>query len=163
MGNVHSKKRKERPSIIRPIEDENEYSNTTATSINSILISHDQQKAIAVQQVDYPFPNSNMHSSPPPQPQTATQPPTTDQEINEDTVTSFNQMSLSSQNQLTASSAQSFGRNLDIDECINRLLEVGSSGKYHKSICFRNSEIVAICKAVQEVFMSQPVSSTARL
>lgn len=32
-------------------------------------------------------------------------------------------------------------------------------GKIHKSVCFRNSEIAAICKAAQEVFLSQPVSA----
>ncbi|OAC99957.1 hypothetical protein MUCCIDRAFT_40924 [Mucor lusitanicus CBS 277.49] len=69
---------------------------------------------------------------------------------------SANQISINSQNQLTTSSAQSFGRNLDVDECINRLIQVGTSGKVTKSICFRNSEIVAICRAVHEVFMSQP-------
>jgi serine/threonine-protein phosphatase PP1 catalytic subunit len=150
MGNVQSKKRKERPSIIRPeLPADNEYSNTTATSISSILISQKQEAATQQMQHNNPFPNSIQ--SPP-------MPPTKDIDVNEDTLTSFNQMSLSSQNQLTASSAHSFGRNLDIDECINRLLEVGASGKISKSICFRNSEIVAICRAVQEVFMSQPVS-----
>lgn len=53
---------------------------------------------------------------------------------------------------------RSIGSNLDIDECINRLLEVGMSGKIHKSVCFRNSEIAAICRAAQELFMSQPAS-----
>ncbi|CAO3651295.1 unnamed protein product [Cunninghamella echinulata] len=51
---------------------------------------------------------------------------------------------------------RSVGRNLDIDECIDRLIEVGKSGKVSKSICFKNSEIVAICRAVQDIFLSQP-------
>ncbi|CAO3594452.1 unnamed protein product [Absidia cylindrospora] len=67
-----------------------------------------------------------------------------------------NQLTFTSQNQLTATSMQSVGRNLDIDECIDRLLEVGRSSKIHKSICFKNSEIVAICRAAQEIFLSQP-------
>jgi hypothetical protein len=47
MGNVLSKKRKERPSIIQPeLPADNEYSNTTTTSINSILISQKQEAAI---------------------------------------------------------------------------------------------------------------------
>lgn len=71
----------------------------------------------------------------------------------------LSQLTVSSQNQLTATSMRSIGSNLDLDECINRLLEVGMSGKISKSVCFRNSEIVAICKAAQEVFMSQPVCS----
>jgi serine/threonine-protein phosphatase PP1 catalytic subunit len=68
-----------------------------------------------------------------------------------------NQLTFTSQNQLTATSIRSIGWNLDIDECISRLLDVGSKNKISKSICFRNSEIVAICRAAQEVFLSQPV------
>jgi serine/threonine-protein phosphatase PP1 catalytic subunit len=63
-------------------------------------------------------------------------------------------------NQMTVTSMRSFGKNIDIDECISRLIEVGSGAKIPKSICFRNSEIVAICRAAQEVFLSQPVSNT---
>jgi serine/threonine-protein phosphatase PP1 catalytic subunit len=58
---------------------------------------------------------------------------------------------------LTATSLRSIGWNLDIDECINRLLDIGTKTKVPKSICFRNSEIVAICRAAQQVFLSQPV------
>lgn len=150
MGNSHSKKNKDRPSVIRPADSstpDNEYSNTTATSINSILISH-KENSYKPPVNEYPFPNSikdsennNYHDE------------------HQDTVTSMNEMSLSSQNQLTVTSMRSFGKNLDIDECINRLLEVGTSGKITKSICFKNSEIVAICRAAQEVFLSQPVST----
>ncbi|KAI9311253.1 Metallo-dependent phosphatase-like protein [Dichotomocladium elegans] len=68
----------------------------------------------------------------------------------------LNQLTISSQNQLTTTSIRSIGSNLDIDECIKRLLEVGADGKVHKSVCFRNSEIAAICRAAQEVFLSQP-------
>lgn len=146
MGNVHSKKNKHRPSVIRTDSTpENEYSNTTATSINSILVSSssipvDIKKPVS----EYPFPNSlNSVSS----------------INNEDTIHSINQSSLSSENQLTTNSLYTFGKNLDIDECISRLIEVGRSGKVTKSICFKNSEIVAICRAVQEVFLCQPVSS----
>lgn len=149
MGNVNSKKQKHRPSVIRTDSTpDNEYSNTTATSISSILVSHPNNAPIDISQQnapapEYPFPNSinSVHSA-----------------TNEDTINSFNQLSLSSENQLTANSMNSFGKNLDVDECINRLLEVGKSSKVSKSICFKNSEIVAICRAVQEVFMSQPVS-----
>jgi serine/threonine-protein phosphatase PP1 catalytic subunit len=69
------------------------------------------------------------------------------------------QLTITSQNQLTATSMRSVGWNLDIDECIGRLLEVGRNAKVPKSICFKNSEIVAICHAAQEVFASQPVSA----
>lgn len=64
---------------------------------------------------------------------------------------------VNSQNQLTATSLRSIGWNLDIDECIHRLLDIGLKTKVPKSICFRNSEIVAICRAAQQVFLSQPV------
>jgi hypothetical protein len=67
-----------------------------------------------------------------------------------------NNNTIHSQNQLTATSLRSIGWNLDIDECINRLLDIGTKTKVPKSICFRNSEIVAICRAAQQVFLSQP-------
>ncbi|CAO0801835.1 unnamed protein product [Mucor circinelloides] len=169
MGNVHSKKHKRRPSVIRADSDipDNEHSNTTATSMNSILVNHNnssntgnpnptdmsQQHQPDARNEAYPFPNAMS----PRNTTENTQSPGNDYEdLNQDTVMSANQISLSSQNQLTTSSAQSFGKNLDVDECINRLIEVGTSGKVTKSICFRNSEIVAICKAVLDVFMSQP-------
>ncbi|RCH79534.1 serine/threonine protein phosphatase Pzh1 [Rhizopus stolonifer] len=77
-------------------------------------------------------------------------------ENGEDSIHSGNQSTFCSQTQMTATSTRSFGSNLDIDECICRLLEVGSRYKVPKSICFRNSEIVAICRAAQQVFLSQP-------
>ncbi|KAL7311557.1 serine/threonine protein phosphatase Pzh1 [Mucor circinelloides] len=169
MGNIHSKKHKRRPSVIRADNDipDNEHSNTTATSMNSILVNHSnssntgnpnptdmsQQHQQDSRNEANPFPNAIL----PRNTTENTQSPGNDYEdLNQDTVMSANQISLSSQNQLTTSSAQSFGKNLDVDECINRLIEVGTSGKVTKSICFRNSEIVAICKAVLDVFMSQP-------
>ncbi|CAO3647695.1 unnamed protein product [Mucor hiemalis] len=145
MGNAHSKKNKDRPSVIRPDNTpDNEYSNTTATSINSILKTHtpNNNNDYKTPVNEYPFPNSLNEND--------------NNEEHQDTITSMNEMSLSSQNQLTVSLMRSFGKNLDIDECINRLLEVGTSGKITKSICFKNSEIVAICRAAQEVFLSQP-------
>ncbi|KAF1800731.1 serine/threonine-protein phosphatase PP-Z1 [Mucor lusitanicus] len=158
MGNLHSKKRKERPSVIRADNDipDNEYSNTTATSMNSILVNHNSNMTdMPRQQQDDSFPNAMSPRSPTEHlmsPSSASN----NEDLNQDTVMSANQISINSQNQLTTSSAQSFGRNLDVDECINRLIQVGTSGKVTKSICFRNSEIVAICRAVHEVFMSQP-------
>ncbi|KAI9252087.1 serine/threonine-protein phosphatase PP-Z1 [Sporodiniella umbellata] len=77
-------------------------------------------------------------------------------ETREGSVYSNHQSTFYSQTQLTTNSTRSFGSNLDIDECIHRLLEVGSRYKVPKSICFRNSEIVAICRAAQQVFLSQP-------
>ncbi|KAK7694693.1 serine/threonine protein phosphatase Pzh1 [Cerrena zonata] len=45
---------------------------------------------------------------------------------------------------------------LDIDDMIQRLLDVGYTGKASKSLCIKNQEIVAICQAAREVFLSQP-------
>ena len=80
------------------------------------------------------------------------------EQLNENVLSNeLTQLTVSDQNQLTATSMRSIGSNLDIDECIKRLLDVGMGGKIHKSVCFRNSEIIAICRAAQEVFLSQPV------
>ena len=45
---------------------------------------------------------------------------------------------------------------LDIDDMIQRLLDVGYTGKVSKSLCLKNTEIVAICQTAREVFLSQP-------
>ncbi|KAF9905177.1 hypothetical protein EC991_001939 [Linnemannia zychae] len=45
---------------------------------------------------------------------------------------------------------------VDIDEMISKLLDAGYSGKIAKNICLRNNEIVYICHAAREVFLSQP-------
>ncbi|KAF8761628.1 Phosphatase PPZ [Rhizoctonia solani] len=47
-------------------------------------------------------------------------------------------------------------RTIDIDDMINRLLDVGYSAKVNKSVCLKNNEITAICQAAREVFLSQP-------
>lgn len=150
MGNVPSKKRKDnRPSIVRDVPD-NEQSIATATSVNSILVNSSIQRnkvPANITTAQNTFKNtagSGGAISPP-------YSPTSDS----------NQLTFTSQNQLTATSIRSIGWNLDIDECISRLLDVGVKNKVPKSICFRNSEIVAICRAAQEVFLSQPVSSTS--
>lgn len=44
----------------------------------------------------------------------------------------------------------------DIDEMIQRLLDVGYTGKVSKSLCLKNAEITAICVAARDVFLSQP-------
>ncbi len=148
MGNVASRKRKDnRPSIVRSEVPDNELSNATATSVNSILVNSSIQKGKGVPTniitAQNTFKNATGAISPPYSPTT-----------NENN----NQLTFSSQNQLTATSIRSIGWNLDIDECIHRLLDVGVKNKVPKSICFRNSEIVAICRAAQEVFLSQPVN-----
>jgi serine/threonine-protein phosphatase PP1 catalytic subunit len=45
---------------------------------------------------------------------------------------------------------------LDVDDYIQRLLDVGYTGKVSKSLCLKNPEIVAICQASREIFLSQP-------
>ncbi|TFK77116.1 phospho protein phosphatase PPZ [Pluteus cervinus] len=47
-------------------------------------------------------------------------------------------------------------KQLDIDDMIQRLLDVGYTGKVSKSLCLKNAEITAICHAAREVFLSQP-------
>ncbi|PCH33671.1 phospho protein phosphatase PPZ [Wolfiporia cocos MD-104 SS10] len=47
-------------------------------------------------------------------------------------------------------------KQLDIDDMIQRLLDVGYTGKVSKSLCLKNAEISAICQAAREVFLSQP-------
>ncbi|KAL0250291.1 serine/threonine-protein phosphatase PP-Z1 [Cryptococcus tetragattii IND107] len=45
---------------------------------------------------------------------------------------------------------------LDIDNMIQRLLEAGYSGKVTKSPPLKNAEIMSVCAAAREVFLSQP-------
>ncbi|KAF9237342.1 Metallo-dependent phosphatase-like protein [Melanogaster broomeanus] len=47
-------------------------------------------------------------------------------------------------------------KQFDVDDMIQRLLDVGYTGKVSKSLCLKNTEIAAICQAAREVFLSQP-------
>jgi serine/threonine-protein phosphatase PP1 catalytic subunit len=47
-------------------------------------------------------------------------------------------------------------RTIDLDEMILRLLDAGYAGKVTKAVCLKNAEIMAICAAAREVFLSQP-------
>lgn len=47
-------------------------------------------------------------------------------------------------------------KSIDIDDMIQRLLDVGYTGKVSKSVCLKNAEITAICLAAREIFLSQP-------
>jgi serine/threonine-protein phosphatase PP1 catalytic subunit len=47
-------------------------------------------------------------------------------------------------------------KQLDVDDMIQRLLDVGYTGKVSKSLCLKNHEIVTICQTAREVFLSQP-------
>jgi serine/threonine-protein phosphatase PP1 catalytic subunit len=45
---------------------------------------------------------------------------------------------------------------LDVDDLIQRLLDVGHTRKVNKSLCLKSPEVVAICQAAREVFLLQP-------
>ncbi len=70
----------------------------------------------------------------------------------------------SSVNSIGNDAAESLGSNvakdklksLDIDDMIQRLLDVGYTGKVSKSLCLKNSEITAICMAARDIFLNQP-------
>ncbi|KAI0296178.1 Metallo-dependent phosphatase-like protein [Russula brevipes] len=47
-------------------------------------------------------------------------------------------------------------RSFDVDDFIQRLLDVGYAGKVSKSLCLKNPEIIAICQAAREILLSQP-------
>ncbi|KAJ7597010.1 phosphoprotein phosphatase PPZ [Mycena floridula] len=47
-------------------------------------------------------------------------------------------------------------KQFDVDDMIQRLLDVGYTGKVSKSLCLKNTEITAICIAAREVFLGQP-------
>ncbi|OBZ79186.1 Serine/threonine-protein phosphatase PP-Z [Grifola frondosa] len=47
-------------------------------------------------------------------------------------------------------------KQLDVDDMIQRLLDVGYTGKVSKSLCLKNAEIVAICQSARDVFLNQP-------
>ncbi|KAG6842227.1 serine/threonine protein phosphatase Pzh1 [Blastosporella zonata] len=47
-------------------------------------------------------------------------------------------------------------KQFDINDMIQRLLDVGYTGKVSKSLCLKNNEITAICLAARDVFLSQP-------
>lgn len=44
----------------------------------------------------------------------------------------------------------------DLDEMIQRLLDAGYAGKVTKTVCLKNAEIDGICKAIQQLMLSQP-------
>ncbi|PPQ63775.1 hypothetical protein CVT24_004317 [Panaeolus cyanescens] len=53
-------------------------------------------------------------------------------------------------------SSKDKSKQLDVDDMIQRLLDVGYTGKVSKSLCLKNTEITAICLAARDVFLSQP-------
>ncbi|RCI02972.1 serine/threonine protein phosphatase Pzh1 [Rhizopus stolonifer] len=86
---------------------------------------------------------------PPQQQQQQAQP----QRENED----YNQLTVGSLNQLTVNSmASDYSSTTNIDEYIHRLLEAGYASKVSKQLCLKNSEVTAICRAAMDIFLSQP-------
>ncbi|KZV77657.1 Metallo-dependent phosphatase [Peniophora sp. CONT] len=55
-----------------------------------------------------------------------------------------------------SNSLKGIPRSFDVDDMIQRLLDVGYTGKVSKSLCLKNVEIAQICAAAREVFLSQP-------
>ncbi|KAI9680298.1 MAG: serine/threonine protein phosphatase Pzh1 [Trizodia sp. TS-e1964] len=47
-------------------------------------------------------------------------------------------------------------KSIDLDDMISRLLDAAYAGKVTKAVCLKNAEIIAICSAAREVFLSQP-------
>ncbi|TBU35291.1 phospho protein phosphatase PPZ [Dichomitus squalens] len=69
---------------------------------------------------------------------------------------STNSFSLNDPASVTSKNGKELVKALDIDDMIQRLLDVGYTGKVSKSLCLKNAEIVAICQTAREVFLSQP-------
>ena len=69
---------------------------------------------------------------------------------------STNSFSLNDPASVTSKNGKEAVKALDIDDMIQRLLDVGYTGKVSKSLCLKNAEIVAICQAARDVFLSQP-------
>ncbi|KAM3589420.1 serine/threonine protein phosphatase Pzh1 [Umbelopsis sp. WA50703] len=151
MGNQLSKKKqKDRNSRISEPED-NVYSTNTASSVSSILKGSNSNSL--------PIPVNRPQSLPNSLPNERPRDSGTEFNINGDygsSPTDQNQLTVQSQSQLTASSFRSIGKTLDIDECIQKLLDVGYSEKYSKSFCLKNSEISAICRVASDILLSQP-------
>ncbi|KAJ2962944.1 hypothetical protein NQZ79_g2027 [Umbelopsis isabellina] len=151
MGNqISKKKQKDRNSRISEPED-NVYSTNTASSVSSILKGSNTNSL--------PMPVNRPQSLPASLPNERPRDSGTELNINGDygsSPTDQNQLTIQSQSQLTATSFRSIGKTLDIDECIQKLLDVGYSEKYSKSFCLKNSEISAICRVASDILLSQP-------
>ncbi|KAI9301809.1 Metallo-dependent phosphatase-like protein [Cunninghamella echinulata] len=83
-----------------------------------------------------------------------------DDEEDEDEYNPYKQQStINSINQLTSNSLKSLSekkQTLDIDSCIQRLVQVGQSKTFTKQVCLKQEEIVSICHSAQACFLSQP-------
>ncbi|KAI8343694.1 Metallo-dependent phosphatase-like protein [Chlamydoabsidia padenii] len=81
-------------------------------------------------------------------------------EDNNNTLTSHHQLTISSMNQLTVNSVNSLNPSSispgQLDDYIQRLLEVGYASKVPKQLCLKAAEINTICRAAMDIFLSQP-------
>ncbi|RUS13638.1 Metallo-dependent phosphatase-like protein, partial [Jimgerdemannia flammicorona] len=158
MGNNPSKKSGNSAADTARDVPDNEYSVNTASSVSSILINNQSSvnnsslstqaaKTLAnnLRQAVEPLNIQNGVGEYKPGDETPGSP--SDQ----------NQLTINSQNQLTVSSIISIGgKAMDIDDYIARLLEAGYANRVSKNLCLKTSEVNAICRAAQEIFLSQP-------
>ncbi|CAO3628567.1 unnamed protein product [Cunninghamella blakesleeana] len=69
------------------------------------------------------------------------------------------QSTVHSMNQLTTTSLKSLSDKnqvLDLDDCIQRLIQIGKSKTFQKQVCLKQEEIISICNSAQVLFLSQP-------
>jgi Serine-threonine protein phosphatase N-terminal domain len=156
MGNQTSKRKKQERNNRGYEPEDNVLSTNTASSLSSIL------KGSGNNHLGSPLPASRPQAFPNEKPRDNVGDQNSMQEYSTSPMDQ-NQFTVQSQSQLTATSFRSIGKTLDIDECIQKLLDVGYSDKVLKSFCLKNSEINAICRMVSEIFMSQPVSKPTHL
>jgi serine/threonine-protein phosphatase PP1 catalytic subunit len=73
-----------------------------------------------------------------------------------------NQLTVGSMNQLTVNSINSMNTSsisaAQLDDYIQRLLDVGYASKVPKQLCLKTAEVNNICRAAMDIFLSQPVS-----
>lgn len=163
---------------------DNEYSTNTTQSVNSILINSQHRQSTQSsngglsalarlnpeyqQQLQQPTDKFQGKVDHPQQHKLLAQsdywpPRGTGVEDNE----SANQSTVQSINQLTATSVASMSSSsnstatVQIDDCIQRLLDVGRTSKVSRQLCLSKAEVHAICRAAMEVFLSQPVTCFA--
>lgn len=64
------------------------------------------------------------------------------------------------QSEATNSGANGGGKDklkqFDVDDMIQRLLDVGYTGKVSKALCIKNAEITALCQTARDIFLAQP-------
>jgi serine/threonine-protein phosphatase PP1 catalytic subunit len=107
----------------------------------------------------YPNPSSDPSSLPSTSPQPSSKPLPAPIDISAAQTTILSNASTAFSPGSATSSAQADGsklKALDVDDMIQRLLDVGYTGKVSKSLCLKHTEIISICLAAREVFLSQP-------